>query len=508
MEQDFREEIERLRGRVAALEALLAAPQSRSAQTDLQNLLQSSPLPIITFDLRGLITTWNRAAEMLFGWTAEEVMAKPLPFIPAEKQQEHAAMRERDLSGSFFTGREIVRKCKNGNLIELSVSTAPLRNALGETEGILSLYADITSQKRSQRALKESEERQRLALEAGHVAIYDWDMKTGSLIWSDGVYDVLRLPQGCFGNTHADFLSIVHPEDRLRLQNAVQEAVCSSGHFELEYRVAPSGIVRWLHTVGRIVLDTSGEAVRMLGAALDTTERREFEEALRRSNRDLEEFAYVASHDLQEPLRMVAIYSQMLLRRSMVNSEERMAFCQEQIRAGVDRMQVLIRDLLAYSRIIHDEESDNSETCALDKALDRALENLHLRIQETGAVVRREPLPCTVGDEVQLAQLFQNLLANAIKYAKPGTPPVITIQSREAGDECIISVSDNGIGFHPQYAERIFGLFKRLQSSVNPGTGIGLAVCKRILERYHGRIWAESAEGAGSTFYFVLRKTR
>jgi signal transduction histidine kinase len=225
-------------------------------------------------------------------------------------------------------------------------------------------------------------------------------------------------------------------------------------------------------------------------------------EDLIKANRELEEFAYVSSHDLQEPLRMVNIYTQLLVRRfacENATAQKYAAFIQQ----GVSRMERLLRDLLTFSRTIH-PDGLNIERADLSKSLSQAIFILNGRIEESTAVIQFDKLPTVTGDEMQLAQVFQNLLSNALKYRKANCIPEIVISAERHGEEWIVSVTDNGIGFEQQYAERIFGLFKRLHKDDYPGTGLGLAICQRIVERCGGRIWAEGRPGEGSTFYFAL----
>jgi light-regulated signal transduction histidine kinase (bacteriophytochrome) len=223
---------------------------------------------------------------------------------------------------------------------------------------------------------------------------------------------------------------------------------------------------------------------------------------LERSNSELEQFAYVASHDLQEPLRMVAGYTQLLARRYRGRLDEEADQFIEYAVEGVTRMQGLIQDLLAYSRV----ESMGSEfrPVTMSDALDWALLNLETVIESTGAKITHEELPAVNGDRTQLGQLFQNLIGNAIKF-RGQDPPEIRVGAERRGREWVFEVRDNGIGIEPEYRDRIFEIFQRLHpSSEYQGTGIGLAVSKRIVERHEGRIWVESAPGKGSTFFFTL----
>jgi signal transduction histidine kinase len=226
--------------------------------------------------------------------------------------------------------------------------------------------------------------------------------------------------------------------------------------------------------------------------------------ALRRANSDLQQFAYSASHDLQEPLRMVSIYSQMLRKnhagRLDAKTDQHIGYIIE----GATRMENLVRDLLAYTRASTASEDEPSEPVDANEVLKKSLSSLQIAIRETGAVVTAGPLPCVRLHEIHLDQLFQNLIGNAIKY-RSVEPPRINVAAERRGKEWVFSVQDNGIGIDPNYKEYIFGIFKRLHSAAEySGTGIGLAICQRIVERAGGRIWVESPSGKGSTFFFTV----
>lgn len=256
------------------------------------------------------------------------------------------------------------------------------------------------------------------------------------------------------------------------------------------------------------------DAMSVLGTAADAIvhglERRRAREVLARraqelarSNQELELFAYVASHDLQEPLRMVSSYTQLLARRYRgklaADADEFIGFVVD----GVNRMQQLILDLLDYSRVSTQDKSFSSVAC--EQVLRAVLRVLAPSIQESGALVTSDALPVVQGDELQLGQLLQNLLSNALKFREPGRPPRVHVSARRVGGSWVFSVQDNGIGIESAYLQRIFVLFQRLHSRADfPGTGIGLALCRKIVERHDGRIWVESTPGQGSTFSFTL----
>ena len=281
--------------------------------------------------------------------------------------------------------------------------------------------------------------------------------------------------------------------------------------FEVE-RAGPGGNSVWLSLSGEPVFDEERRFRGYRGVGTDITDRKRAQAVLRaaydelaRSNAELQQFAYVASHDLQEPLRMIGSYTQLLERRygDKLDSDARefMAFIVE----GATRMKQLIEDLLAYSRV--GTRGKELRPVRSQEALDRALVNLRATIEASGAEITSDALPEINADDTQLTQLFQNLVGNAMKFSRKEDPPRIHVSAEDSGHEWRFTVADNGIGIEPQYFERIFMVFQRLHTRDEyPGTGIGLAICKKVVDRHGGRIWVEPAHGKGSKFFFTLPK--
>ncbi len=287
---------------------------------------------------------------------------------------------------------------------------------------------------------------------------------------------------------------------------------CAYNH---EYRIIrPDGSIAWIWDQGFPIRDDSGQIVLYTGVAKDITERKRMEEAIRlhseklaRSNQELERFAYVASHDLQEPLRMVASFTQLLSQRYTGRLDETADKYIHYAVDGAKRMQQLIADLLAFSRV-NSKELDLRPT-GCEALIVAALQNLRAAIEESGAAIDRDPLPEVCVDEGQFIQLFQNLLGNAIKFRRKETSPRIHVSAVDDGAEWLFSVQDNGIGIEPKHADRVFQIFQRLHTRTEyPGTGIGLAVCQKVVERHGGRIWVESQPGMGSNFRFTVPKSQ
>ena len=255
-------------------------------------------------------------------------------------------------------------------------------------------------------------------------------------------------------------------------------------------------------TVTNLILITMQDITEQKRAEQELARRAE---ELSRSNTELEQFAYIASHDLQEPLRMVSSYCQMLQRRYHDKLDSDATEFIDFAVSGAKQMQALINDLLLYSRVGTQEKRFAETDC--NAVLDQVKKNLRMAIDESQAVVKHDPLPIAVADDSQLVQLFQNLIGNAIKFKGEETPE-ICVEAESRNGDWVFSVADNGVGIDADFEERIFVIFQRLHTkSEYPGTGIGLSICKKIVERHGGRIWVDSQPGKGSKFYFTLPKT-
>ena len=332
------------------------------------------------------------------------------------------------------------------------------------------------------------------------------------LTWSDEVYRIFGLQPQEFSATYEAFLERVHPGDRSAVDTAYSDSLREGkDSYEIEHRVVRNGTgeVRWVHEKCQHIRDSSGNIIRSVGMVHDITERKRWEEELsklteelQRSNSDLEQFAYIASHDLQSPLRNVEGFVQLLARRYKGKLDGKADEFIHYISTGVKDMQTLILDILEYSKV----GSGGVAFSQIDASLciSKAISNLKDAIAEKHAeITYDENLPLVSGDPAQLTSLFQNLIGNAIKFCTE--TPKIDLSVKKDGPEYIFSVRDNGIGINPEVSDKIFAVFHRLHTKAEyPGTGIGLAICKKIVERHGGRIWVESEPGKGSTFFFSL----
>jgi PAS domain S-box-containing protein len=377
-----------------------------------------------------------------------------------------------------------------------------------EIVGVGAVCEEVTERRESelaarvaQAALRESEARFRILADT-----------MPQLAWStlpNGFHDYFNRQWYLYtgvkpGETDGEGWShVLHPDDRERTAQVWQESLQTGKNYEIEYRFRRhDGEYRWFLARAQPIRNENGSIVRWFGTCTDIHDQRAANDALLRSNEDLQQFAYVASHDLQEPLRTIAGYTQLLARRYKDKLDDDANEYITYITEGTSRMRALIEGLLDFSRM-ENLEALPLKTIDSQEVLEKTLITLEAIVQESGATVEHGTLPKVLSDPGQLSQIFQNLISNAIKY-RGQEAPRIEIKARREDRFWEFSVKDNGQGFDPIYAEQIFQVFQRLHGREVPGTGIGLALCRRIIERHGGRIWAESEEGKGSTFYFTV----
>jgi PAS domain S-box-containing protein len=488
--------------------------ESKESGAKYRGLLEAAPDAMVVVNQAGEIVLLNLQAEKQFGYHRDELVGQKVKNIIPEGFAERLladGLRsvEDALAQQIGTGIELTGRRKDESEFPIEIMLSPLESA----EGILVTAAirDISVRKDAEEHLAQMEGRYRGLLEAAPDAMVVVN-QVGEIV----LLNVQVEKQ--FGYRRDELLG---QKVKNIIPEGFAERLIADGT-----RTAAEALAQQIGTgielIGRrkdgsefpieIMLSPleSPEGIMVTAAIRNITERKRAEQhlvktvaELNRSNDELQQFAYVASHDLQEPLRMVASYTQLLAERYKgrldSDADEFIAYAVD----GSNRMQVLIQDLLAYSRAGTNGKA--LRKISSDNALTEALANLRATIQESGAVVTHDSLPLITTDGTQLAQIFQNLVGNAIKYRSAAVPNVHISAVKNGGNEWIFSVRDNGLGIDPQYFDRIFVLFQRLHGQTEfKGTGIGLAICKKMLERLGGRIWVESQPEKGSTFHFAL----
>ena len=380
--------------------------------------------------------------------------------------------------------------------------------------GLSVYFQDVTERKGMERELRRSEARFRMLAEELDEVVWMATADGAEFVYVNPAFEeIWGMDVATLYEEPMAFVDAIHPEDRERVRAAFRSLPEET--YDEEFRVVPpDGEERWIHARGTLatadeIAEEDGEMERVIGVGEDVTEHKRRQERLEElvdeletSNERLEQFAYAASHDLQEPLRMVSSYLQLIEERYGDELDEEGEEFIEYAVDGAERMREMIQGLLEYSRV--ETRGDPFEPVELNQVVDDVRRDLEVRIAESDAEIAVEDLPRVVGDAGQLGQVFQNLLDNAIQYSGDA-PPAIEITAERADGMWAITVSDEGIGIDPDEAERAFEVFQRLHAlDEHPGTGIGLALCERIVERHGGEIWVESEPGEGASFTFTL----
>ena len=478
----------------------------RASEEKLRGIMEATHESIWLFNSEGIILHANETALCRVGMTAEEIIGKPfMDSVPPEV----ADIRMKRLHEVVETARPVEFEDQLDGMYFLH-NFYPILGITGQVTAVASYSRDITERKRSDEVIKAAREKLNMALENANVGLWEWNLNTSEVIFDERMGKMFRLTPGIFGNTYAEFENLINEEDIPHLQKAINYSLINDIQLETIFRPkSENGKTRYFSTRALVNKDKEGKPCGLIGVCFDVTGLREGSEKLvlklndelLRSNKELQSFAYVASHDLQEPLRMVASFTQLLSQRYKDKLDRD---AQDFIRFAVDgasRMQDLINGLLDYSRI----QTKGKEFSEVDmnQVMEEVNINLSLKRKEKNIQLSIDQLPVVIADEGQMVQLMQNLVGNAVKFSKNDS--CVTISSNHDTQNCVISIKDEGIGIDSQYFERIFQMYQRLvPRDEYEGTGIGLAICKRIVERHGGKIWVESEVEKGSTFYFSL----
>jgi PAS domain S-box-containing protein len=506
-------------------------------------LIESADDAIISKTLDGVITSWNKGAERIFGYTADEVIGKPVTIlIPKDHEDEEPAILARLRAGKRIEHYETIRVAKDGRLLDISLTVSPIKGPNGEIVGASKIARDITGQKQARRALDEASERLKLALDAARLGDWSWDAQTDITTMSETAADLFGIPPGPY-MTWTDMRELLHPDDREQAKAAVEEALATHTDYDIEYRVVRDDNTEvWVSSKGRGIYADDGTIAGMLGFVQDISTRKTNEDTLRQqaeallvlnetaqkaradaeeaaaqnerlyrqaeeSSRLKEEFLATISHELRTPLSAILGWARMLRMGQL--SPENSAKALDTIERNARAQAQLVDDLLDVSRIITGKlrmdvrpSDPNSFIDAAVEAVKPAADAKGVRVQkvvDTGAVL----IP---GDPVRLQQVVWNLLSNAIKFTPRGGR--VQIYSQRVNSHLEIVVSDSGQGIPPDFLPHVFDRFRQADqktSRQHGGMGLGLAIVRHLVEMHGGNVRANSeGEGKGATFTVML----
>jgi PAS domain S-box-containing protein len=509
------------------VDALHRANQATYDQEEwLRTTLASIGDAVIATDQTGRVVWMNRVAEQLTGWQSDDALGKPLHQVfhivnestrsPVENPAERALAEGRIIGLANHT----VLIAKDGTEHFIDDSAAPIRNARGELQGAVLTFHDISARRGRELLLQAAEQRLRMAMDAGRMAVWEWDPVRDEMQTTQTFAEIAGVDgRKITPRAH----SIVHAEDRARNQAAIEKIVHEGESYHLEFRIVrpDNGQTAWIEEWASPIVNEVGRVERVVGVALDITARKEAEEEIRRLNAELEqrvaertaeleeinrelvEFSNVVSHDLRSPLRAISLLSSWISEEAgdtlPTRSQEHFGKMQQR----VARMEGLLNDLMAYTRAGRVRyQMEQVDTAGLVRDVINLLE-----VPTGFAVNVVDPMPLLLTERVPLETVLRHLLSNAIKHHHHPEAGHATVDARDVGAWIEFGVADDGPGIDAAYQARIFGVFQTLRPRDEvEGSGMGLATAKRLVERRGGRIWVESQPGQGSIFRFTWPK--
>lgn len=512
---------------------ILAQNILQESEKNFRNMVMQAPVGICIVRNENMkVEVVNALFLELVGRRREEMENKPYWEVLKEAADHYSPILNNVFeTGISYSGSEhkvmLTRNGKNED-VYISFVYEPIRDEKNTIERVMIVAIDVTPQVLSRLEVEESRVKEQLVIEASQLGVFEVDLKANFVVASPRLNEIFGIE-----NSHqrTSYVDIIHPEDLPKRKVAYEEAY-RTGKLFYEGRICkPDGNIRWMRTLGIVLFDKDQVPEKLIGVTQDITEQKEFEVELNKkveertvelqkknaelqlSNQKLEEFAHAASHDLKEPMRKISFFIGRLKNQLQQRLQDEEVQTFSRVETSVRRMVSLVDDLLQYSHL--NQIPLEKETADLNKKIQFVLEDLELTIKEKKATIEIGHLPTIQGYRRQLQQLFQNLISNSLKYAKTDVAPNIIIRSqqvlsktypdvfseKETGEYYLIEVADNGIGFDASYGEDIFKLFYRLhQKEEFSGTGIGLAIARKVMENHNGKIVADSKPGEGTTF--------
>lgn len=496
----------------------------------LQVMLDAAPTGMMLVNAEGTIVMANQLLAEQFGYEKTDLLGQPTDVLIPERFRSHHSSHVRGFfaapeSRPMGSGRDLYGKRKNGSEFPVEIGLNPLAHQ-GQTYAVVSLV-DVTARKRQEdEHIMALSHRLLLATQSAHIGLWEWDIVQNSIVWDEQMYEIYGLRRKSSSKTFGWWMNAIHPEDRQSVETAFQRALQGKQEFEVQFRILwPDHSKHWVKGTGKVQWDALGMPSRMVGVNVDRTAEKSAEEILltyneelEKSNQELDDFAYITSHDLKEPLRGIFNYATILLEDHAQDlNDDGKVRCETLCRLS-RRMEELLDALLYFSRTGRSEMAMQSTD--LDQVLAGVLETLDISLKENGVLLRVPQIfPTVYCDSARVGEIFRNLITNAMKYNdkdkkwieigfQDGCEASALHREIPRGN-LVFFVKDNGVGIREKHYQAIFRMFKRLhgRDKFGGGTGAGLTFAKKLIERHGGHIWLESTFGEGTTFFFTLQRS-
>lgn len=489
----------------------LIEAQLRISEKQFRGAFENSAIGMALVSTEGKWLKVNHQLCYIVGYTERELMQKTFQDITHPDDLEKDLGLVKDVLDNKISNYKMEKRYFHsaGHIVWVLLSVSLVRDSNGEPLHFVSQIENITERKKAIQQLHEANERLQLATASSDIGIWEYNVKTNFLVWDDAMFRIYGVKKENFSAAYDAWRNGLHPEDAERGDKEVEMALNGTKDFDTEFRIVwPDKSIRYIKAKAIVIRNDKGEAEKMIGTNSDITEQKKMEGLHRRmatlesKSKEMEEFAYVTSHDLREPLLTIRNYIDLLFEDHQAQLNPEATAFLNTIQGAAKRMDELILNLLDYSRLSREKKLEKVDCNAL---LNELLKELDPLLKDTGANITIKNLPVLKAYPKELKLAFHNLITNALKFNKEGTQSNIAIYANQVEYGWEFAVRDNGIGIPPEDLEKIFIIFRKLHhNEAFSGTGIGLALVKKIAEIHNGSAWAKSNEENGSTFYFTV----